>query len=403
MIELTENLRDLIPNFKDLLQYNYIIYPILDKSLKSRVFVDQFPNPQVVLAWDNTEDSGLYIEGKYASEIAKQINQLLIDDIIPTAIKLDVAKDLTCCFAPHDEWVDHMEGEIFKNIPVRSDIRKFFNFKKNKNTVLDWKKGFPTHLSMIQFDAKQKIAKLWDGTKIDLEGFTGYEDLLDLFHFAQDPFACCVVDVEHKDIITRVFTDWTSPNFVETGIRTLEKFRKQGLGSRCAAAMLEFAFSRGYDHIGWHCWLENEGSAKTALRAGFVFERIHPVFHFWYNSFDNLLLHLDHLNDEANRKSTIEIYRGLENKIQTDSQAYQTSFFRSQPYYKRWITHMKLVSCANAGEEDHAIEALNKLKDLKVKDLPGVVEDLRKKILNEVLWENPKWKEIITSIESAED
>ncbi|WP_371805595.1 GNAT family N-acetyltransferase [Candidatus Lokiarchaeum ossiferum] len=403
MIEVTENLTNLIPNFKELLQYNYVIYAILDKSLKGRVFVDQLPNPRVVVAWDNTDDSGLYLEGPYSSTIAKKINQLIVSDIIPTAIKLDESKDMTCCFAPHDVWIDHMEEEIFKDVPVRHDTRKFFHFEKGKNTILNWKNEFPHHFSVIYYDGLQKEAKSWSGESINLFDFEGFDKIEPLLSNSKDPFACCIIDKEQKKIIARVFTDWNSTNFVETGIQTAEEYRKQGLGSRCAAAMLEFACYRGYKHIGWHCWSENVGSAKTALRAGFEFERNHSVFHLWYNQFDNLMLHLDHLNDEEDGKNTIDVYRILENHISSNSQAYQTSFFRSQPYYERWITHMKLVSCGNAGEDDAAIEALNKLRELKVENLPGVIENLRKKIWNKGLWENSKWKELITSIESTEN
>ena len=64
MIELKENLRDLTHYFSELIKYNYIIYSILDGNVKGKVFVDQFPEPTVIFAWDATDDSGLYLEGK---------------------------------------------------------------------------------------------------------------------------------------------------------------------------------------------------------------------------------------------------------------------------------------------------------------------------------------------------
>ena len=405
MIELTENLCDLIPYFSELLKYNYIIYSILDGHVKGKIFVDRFPEPTVIIAWDATEDSGLYLEGKYSPEVAREINQVLLSNIFPESEKYENCRDLTSCFAPNDEWFDHLEKEIFNNIHVRHDKRKFFSFDVGISTVFDWKKKFPTHLSMISYDGIQNQAKLMTGDfgYIDIHDFDGFEKLSRTLKHAHDPFACCVIDIEKKILITRIFTDWNSGTFVETGINTHEKYRRQGLGAACAAAMIEFASSRGYEHIGWHCWAENEGSAKTALRAGFTIERMHPVFHAWYNRFDNLLFHLDYLIDKGDVINNYEIYLELENEKRRNSVSYQISFHRKQEYYAGWYLYLKIINSGNSGNSgkiNEAIQALEERMELEITNPQNFVKVLREKITNKKIWENQEWVKLIKSLES---
>ena len=406
MIEVTENLCDLIPYFSELLKYNYIIYSILDGNIKGKIFVDRFPEPTVIVAWDTTEDSGLYLEGKYSPEIAQEINQILISNIFPESEKYENCRDLTSCFDPLDEWSDHIEDEVFNNIYVRLDKRKFFSFNVGINQVFDWKKQIPPHLSMISYDGIKKQAKLMMGDFdiMDIQDFDGFEKLSMTLKNAHDPFACCVIDIENKILISRVFTDWNSGKFVETGINTNEKYRKQGLGAACAIAMIELASSRGYNHIGWHCWAENEGSEKTALRAGFTLERTHPVFHAWYNRFDNLLLHLDHLIDNGDVINNYGIFMELEDEKRINSVSYQTSFFRKQEYYAGWYLYLKILNNGNSessGKIDEAIQALEERMKLEITNPRNLVKILREKITNKKIWENQEWIKLIKVLESS--
>ncbi len=397
MIEITTDFHKVLPLFQDLSKYNYIIYSILDRTLESRVFMDQLPNPTVVMAWDHTDDSGLYLEGKYTPEIAQKINVVLTKDIFPAANRMGGAKDITCCFAPYDEWNDHMESEIFKNIYVRRDTRKFFTYFHSKNILYDWRTDFPAKFSLVHYDGKTKEGQTIEGNPVDLTKFENFEDLAEVLVFAQDPFACCIVNLDEKKIITRVFTDWTSTHFLEMGINTDENFRKLGLGARCAAAMVEFAIQRGYTQMGWHCWAENIGSEKTALRAGFITERTHPVFHAWYNRFDNLLLHLDYLVDTKSPQS-YEIYQEIDKEIRKNTLVFQKSFFGTQPYYQRWYLYLKIVINANANHFTEAADGLRERLNYEIDDPADFVQNLKNMIPTPDIWNNDEWKTLIQDL-----
>ncbi|MHA1519622.1 MAG: hypothetical protein ACTSVZ_10860 [Promethearchaeota archaeon] len=74
MIEITSNRLNLIPHITELLKYNYIIYSIFEGSVPGKVFVDELPTPKVILVWDGTSDSGIYIEGQNLIENLKKAN-----------------------------------------------------------------------------------------------------------------------------------------------------------------------------------------------------------------------------------------------------------------------------------------------------------------------------------------
>ena len=167
--------------------------------------------------------------------------------------------------------------------------------------------------------------------------------------------------------------------------------------------MIEFASSRGYEHIGWHCWEENEGSAKTALRAGFNLERNHPVFHAWYNRFDNLVLHLDYLIDKGDVINNYGIFMFLKDKTRINSKYYQTSYFRKKEFYAGWYLYLNILNNGNSessGKIDEAIQALKERMKLDIPNPQNFVEVLREKITNKKIWENQDWIKLIKSLES---
>ncbi len=86
---------------------------------------------------------------------------------------------------------------------------------------------------------------------------------------------------------------------------------------------IEFALNRGYDNIGWHCWNENEASAKTALKTGFRLERCHPVFHAWYNTFDNLLIFNKYLIGQKSDDEVLAIFDQINLHKDNNTRDYQ--------------------------------------------------------------------------------
>ena len=63
----------------------------------------------------------------------------------------------------------------------------------------------------------------------------------------------------------------------ELGIETMEAYRRQGIATHVASAVITRAFAEGATEIGWHCWASNIPSIATALKLGFQKELEYPV------------------------------------------------------------------------------------------------------------------------------
>jgi RimJ/RimL family protein N-acetyltransferase len=54
----------------------------------------------------------------------------------------------------------------------------------------------------------------------------------------------------------------------EVGIETAPEYRRRGLATLVASAMLKHAADVGIKRVGWHCWADNAASVATAERLG---------------------------------------------------------------------------------------------------------------------------------------
>lgn len=68
----------------------------------------------------------------------------------------------------------------------------------------------------------------------------------------------------------------------ELGIETLEAYRRQGIATHLASAVIQRAVGAGATEIGWHCWANNTPSIATALKLGFAKARDYPVYYAQY-------------------------------------------------------------------------------------------------------------------------
>lgn len=65
----------------------------------------------------------------------------------------------------------------------------------------------------------------------------------------------------------------------ELGIETLEEYRRMGIATATATALVAQLLSAGVMDVGWQCWDNNAGSIAVAERVGFQLVSIHPS---WY-------------------------------------------------------------------------------------------------------------------------
>lgn len=95
--------------------------------------------------------------------------------------------------------------------------------------------------------------------------------------FLRDGFG--FVTVGRGEVVSWSLTDCVSGDRCEIGIRTMPAHRRRGLATVTAAAAVEYALSRGFSLVGWHCPDDNLGSIRTAERVGFERARDYSAYY----------------------------------------------------------------------------------------------------------------------------
>jgi len=331
---------------------------VIDGSVAGRVFVNDIQNIRTVLLWDKTNCAGIYIEGEYTPEIAREMNKIVHEIIIPEGNNIQDIKDATNCYSP-DHWKNKFHDEVLKGVHARNYERIFLKFDKGIHKQLNWRDKIPKGFKIVQFDENSYIFKD--------KGLKNLDTLISDIRYSEDKFGACIIDEEKNSIISSCTTDWSSGKHIEFGVKTSEEYRKQGFGSISAASAIEFALERGYEHLGWHCWSDNIGSAKTAQKAGYVEERIHPVIHFWYNSYDNLILHSISLFRRNEFKKALYFHNLAEQMKLNKNKAYITADFDTPAFQIR--VYLRAATCnAKLGNIGEALDPLERILKYDLND-----------------------------------
>jgi ribosomal protein S18 acetylase RimI-like enzyme len=96
-----------------------------------------------------------------------------------------------------------------------------------------------------------------------------------LEYFFREHFGFCALD--GQQIVGWCLAEYHYQSRYELGIGVIEAYRRQGIATRVASAVIKRAFAEGATEIGWDCWASNSASIATALKLGFQEEREYPV------------------------------------------------------------------------------------------------------------------------------
>ncbi len=286
MIELLENqFEKVLPLVKEL-DYNNVVYAIIEKTSKGRIWVDDITKPTIVLLWD--AERRFYLAGNYTNENKnKDLRNILTNVIFPFGEKNKLTQ-WTFHFAPY-EWKEILLHLISDYMPI-ADNRLYYRFDKENCKLLNgW---------------KQKIKKGYQLELVNqtfLDNYAEAENIKDVFNelssnwfsdkaYYKNGFGYCLID--NNTIASWCLGEYGSSKMkrIEVGIETYESYRKQGFATITGAAFVDYALKKGYN-IGWHCWENNIPSAKTAEKIGYKLIKKYPVLFGWYNKIDQLILH----------------------------------------------------------------------------------------------------------------
>ena len=284
MIELHENQFDLALPIVKAMDYSNVVYAIIEKTVKGRIWVDETENPTIVFLWDT--ERRFYLIGNYTyKEKNEKLKKILKDQVFSYGERKQLSQ-WTFYFEPL-EWKEVLLNLISDYMPIADD-RVYYQFdKENCDLPEEWKEkikeGYKLELVNKSFLEKYADAKDIEDILYELSSWTSHEV------FFQNGFGFCLVD--DKTIASWCMGEYVSPKTkrIEVGIETYENYQKQGFATVTGAAMVEYAIDNGYT-VGWHCWESNIPSVKTAEKIGYKLTKKYPVLFGWYNKIDALLV-----------------------------------------------------------------------------------------------------------------
>ncbi len=201
------------------------------------------------------------------------LQQFFAETVYPQAIQAG-KKLLGLYFEPSD-WAMQM-SVILKNKNAIQPPRYHFLLKRLEH---DWRDLLPSDFSIRLVDrallADMNIRGLDELTQEMQSERASVGDFLD------QSFGVCLI---HDNAVAGFcLSEYNVGDACEVGIETHHAFRKRGLATAMASALIEHALARGVKNIGWHCYASNLASVATAQKIGFEKVRDYTIFQAWYD------------------------------------------------------------------------------------------------------------------------
>ena len=251
-----KNLERVRPVLADLADFQLHIHAVLDGHAPGVVYVDEplRPGAACLMAGD-----AVYLAGVPDNQgFNRAVNNLLPRD---TYFVL---------FCDPDHWKDALDVVLKGTYAIRTRRRAYLY---DRPKFADWQDRVPESFSMQRIDAELLALDLKNKDSVTA-GILDEWQTLDLF--LARGFGTCLIC--GTGIVSWSLVDYVKGDRCEIGIATDWDYRKQGFGTLTAAANAEYARSRGFSTIGWHCWDNNAGSIGVAENVGFRQVASYDVF-----------------------------------------------------------------------------------------------------------------------------
>ena len=375
------------PVFEELGNYHIYIDAVIEGGLPGRIVVDDPQSPETAFIWGKSSDAGFYLEGNPDNgAFNRSLNQWILEEVYPEAKGLPGVVDYALYYPP-EAWEDRIDV-ILKDTSANRDERKYFEFER---PTVAWKAHIPPDFHMVQID--RHLLERADLKNIDHVIKWTRDPWQSTAHFLEKGFGFCLVNGD--DIVSWCLSDYVYGQRCEIGIHTDENYRRQGFAALTVAATVDFCLGNGMTKIGWHCWAPNLASAATARKAGFRHVLDHPVYHAWFNAFDNCLVRGHSAFGRRQFKRSAAWYEKAFEMADSDAQAFLDSEIFSDPDTRKWCYYQAACARAQTGESDAAVRNLGKAVDNGWADVERLKQDENLKCLHATA----KWEALLSRLE----
>ncbi|MEW5869557.1 MAG: GNAT family N-acetyltransferase [Chloroflexota bacterium] len=224
-----------------------------------RVFVDRGESPACAWVW--LACGYLYLVGEPPQDNPAW-QCLLLEELAPA---WQAAGESGFILAPFsDAWQARL-GDFLQSQPHEQIYRRTFTFHPERFAALRARlprlpEGFELQRMNAALVEQLGGMPTWASTQDFIERGLGF---------------CLVKDGEIASACTSVFA---TPNGVEIDVHTEEPYRRQGLATLAAAALIEACLQSGRQP-NWECFWENQASCALAARLGYEMKEDYPVYY----------------------------------------------------------------------------------------------------------------------------
>jgi RimJ/RimL family protein N-acetyltransferase len=263
--------------------HNLAVRAILDGSVPAEIHVDHPIQPRVAITWNKQRH---YLAGSPENkEFNDHLRRRLAGASSPRP--LESGDDLfVLYYAPADAWEDTLDTLLRDRNPIHAQ-RQYYTFQSPRQGGRDWSPKLPEGFTLRYVDrdllAQEHLRNLDDLIEELCSERQSVQD------FLARSFGFCLL---HGDEVAGwCLSEYNTAGRCEVGIATFEPYRRRGLATIMASALVEHALSQGISHVGWHCHASNIASAATALKVGFKKLVDYPVRFAYLDQTINLAVH----------------------------------------------------------------------------------------------------------------
>jgi GNAT superfamily N-acetyltransferase len=244
------------------LTYHLAVVTVLAGKLPGRVYVDDPARPRTAILIPSNQHR-IYVSGEPELGLLADVMHLLANESPGEGYGFVVYYDTS------HPWKPTLE-QAFQRPEVVFSWRQFYRLREPSSPVA---LPLPGQVTIGRIDE----AMFADTTLVNRELL--HEEILSespsLAYFFQQNFGFCARD--GHQLVAWCLAEYHYQGRYELGIETIEAYRRIGIATHLADAVIRQAFAQGATDIGWHCWAANTPSIATALKLGFEKALDYPV------------------------------------------------------------------------------------------------------------------------------
>lgn len=249
-----EQIRPLFASFR----HHLAIESILNGTTPGKVYVDDLMTPTVGLAWYK---SRFYLSGQPETAVSQSLHHLFTETVYPSGLEAMVLH-----YAPA-EWEAQAAALFGEKSPIHA-LRHHYQIKTSPRTV-----QVPDGFALRWVDASLLTEPLEHLDTLKAEMQSERPSVAD---FLQHSFGVCL---QHgSELVGWCLSEYNTAEQCEVGIEVRELYQKRGFATLLTHALVDEAYRRGIQRVGWHCWARNTASVATALKAGLMKTADCPVY-----------------------------------------------------------------------------------------------------------------------------